>query len=88
VHFVAKLRGRKQVDVLRPRSQNRGEEEGGTDINPLCPRRIRGAHVPHHAQVGAVGMTDEAAAGYYLVKWLSKPYTPSVNPIFDLEKLI
>ena len=39
-------------------------------------------------KVGAVGMTDEAAAGYYLVKWLSKPYTPSVNPIFDLEKLI
>jgi hypothetical protein len=26
-------------------------------------------------KVGAVGMTDEAAAGYYLVKWLSEPYT-------------
>jgi hypothetical protein len=25
--------------------------------------------------VGAVGTTDEAAMGYYLVKWLSKPYT-------------
>ena len=25
--------------------------------------------------VGAVGMTDEAAMGYYLVKWLSEPYT-------------
>jgi hypothetical protein len=24
--------------------------------------------------VGAVGMTDEAAMGYYLVKWLSEPY--------------
>jgi hypothetical protein len=26
-------------------------------------------------QVGAVGTTDEAAMGYYLVKWLSEPYT-------------
>jgi hypothetical protein len=26
-------------------------------------------------QVGAVGTSDEAAMGYYLVKWLSKPYT-------------
>jgi hypothetical protein len=25
--------------------------------------------------VGAVGMTDEAVMGYYLVKWLSEPYT-------------
>ncbi len=26
-------------------------------------------------QVGAVGTSDKAAMGYYLVKWLSKPYT-------------
>jgi hypothetical protein len=26
-------------------------------------------------QVGAVGTSDEAVMGYYLVKWLSKPYT-------------
>ncbi len=25
--------------------------------------------------IGAVGTTDEKAMGYYLVKWLSKPYT-------------
>ena len=25
--------------------------------------------------VGVVGMTNEAAMGYYLVKWLSEPYT-------------
>jgi hypothetical protein len=25
--------------------------------------------------IGAVGMTDKKAMGYYLVKWLSKPYT-------------
>ncbi len=29
--------------------------------------------------VGAVGITDEAAMGYYLVKWLSKPYTLQEN---------
>ncbi len=26
-------------------------------------------------QVGAVGMSDKAAMGYYLIKWLSKPHT-------------
>ncbi len=26
-------------------------------------------------EVGVIGTTDEAAMGYYLVKWLSKPYT-------------
>jgi hypothetical protein len=26
-------------------------------------------------QVGAVGTTDKALMGYYLVKWLSEPYT-------------
>ncbi len=29
----------------------------------------------HEGQVGAVGTSDKAAMGYYLVKWLSKPYT-------------
>ncbi len=31
--------------------------------------------IVHEGEVGAVGTTDEAVAGYYLVKWLSKPYT-------------
>jgi hypothetical protein len=26
-------------------------------------------------QIGAIGTTDKAAMGYYLVRWLSKPYT-------------
>ena len=29
----------------------------------------------HEGEVGAVGTTDEAANGYYLVKWISEPYT-------------
>ena len=31
--------------------------------------------IVREGEVGAVGMTDEAATGYYLIKWLSKPYT-------------
>jgi hypothetical protein len=44
-------------------------------------RCILNAHVAcmslmmREGHVAAVGMTDEAAMGYYLVKWLSKPYT-------------
>ena len=29
----------------------------------------------HEGDIGAVGMEDEAPMGYYLVCWLSKPYT-------------
>ncbi len=29
----------------------------------------------HEGQVGAVGKSDEAVMGYYLIKWLSEPYT-------------
>ena len=29
----------------------------------------------HIGEVGAVGTTDATAMGYYMVKWLSKPYT-------------
>ena len=31
--------------------------------------------IVHKGEFGAVGTTDKAAVGYYLVKWLSKPYT-------------
>ena len=30
-------------------------------------------------EVGAVGPKDVAAMGYYLVKWLSEPYTLQVD---------
>ncbi len=29
----------------------------------------------HEGHIGAVGMTDKKVMGYYLIKWLSKPYT-------------
>ena len=31
--------------------------------------------IVHKGEFGAVGTTDEAAVGCYLVKWLSEPYT-------------
>jgi hypothetical protein len=31
--------------------------------------------IVHEGKVGAIGMADDAAMGYYVVKWLSKPYT-------------
>ena len=31
--------------------------------------------IMHEGKVGAVGTTNEAAMGYYLVKWHSKQYT-------------
>ncbi len=30
-------------------------------------------------EVGAVGMSDEAAMGYYVVEWLSEPYSLQVD---------
>jgi hypothetical protein len=31
-------------------------------------------------KMGAIGMADEAALGYYVVKWLSDPYTLQEEP--------
>ncbi len=75
--FVAKLRGRKQLEVLHSCSQNGGGQEGGMDVNPFCSQCVQGAMSlsMREGEVGAVGTTNEAAAGYYLVKWPSKPYT-------------
>ncbi len=36
---------------------------------------VRMSPMMREGQVGAVGLSDEAAMGYYLVKWLSEPYT-------------
>ena len=36
---------------------------------------VRMSFIMHEGEVGAVGTTDEVAMGYYLIKWLSKPYT-------------
>ncbi len=30
-------------------------------------------------EVGALGTTDEAAMGYYLVEWLSEPYSLQID---------
>jgi hypothetical protein len=35
--------------------------------------------ITREGEVGVVGMTDEVAMGYYLVKWLSEPYTLQVD---------
>jgi hypothetical protein len=47
------------------------------DVNPFCSQCVQGAMSlsMREGEVGAVGTTNEAAAGYYLVKWPSKPYT-------------
>jgi hypothetical protein len=73
---------------LHPCSQNRGGQEGGTEVNQFCPQRVRGAHVTHRerGKVGAVGTTNEAAAGYYLVKWLSEPIQRACPGLFPLGK--
>ncbi len=35
----------------------------------------------HEGEVGVVGTTNEAAMGYYLVKWLSEPYTLQTDTV-------
>ena len=37
--------------------------------------------IMREGEIGAVGTTNEAAMGYYLVKWLSEPYTLQTDTV-------
>ncbi len=68
-----------EIFQLAPRTED--DKKGARDSN-LCILDAMEARISlmmHTDDVGAVGMTDEAAIGYYLVKWLSKPYMLQVD---------
>ncbi len=53
------------------------DEKGARDsiccmLNPL---EVGMSLMIHEGEVGAIGTTDKAAMGYYILKWLSKPYS-------------
>jgi hypothetical protein len=41
----------------------------------LSALEVRMSLMTREGKVSAVGTNDEAAMGYYLIKWLSNPYT-------------
>jgi hypothetical protein len=64
-----------EIFELAPRTED--DKKGAHDSN-LCildAMEVRISLMMHMDDVGAVGTTDEAVMGYYLVKWLSEPYT-------------
>jgi hypothetical protein len=49
--------------------------------------------IVHEGEIGAIGTTDEAVVGYYLVKWLSESYTlhadtEGMSGIISAEKMV
>ncbi len=55
---------------------NDDDEKGAWDsiICVLYALEARMSLMIREGEVGAVGTTDEAVMGYYVVKWLSEPY--------------
>ena len=54
------------------------ENEKGVRVSMQCVLNAmegRMSMMIREGEVGAIGTEDEAAMGYYLVKWLSEPYT-------------
>ncbi len=58
------------------------EEEKGARDSICCVLNALEARMSlmiREGEVGAVGTTDEAAMGYYIVQWKSKPYALQVD---------
>jgi hypothetical protein len=78
---VAKLRGREQLveSLLVPRTS---DDEWGARESIQCTLIAIETHIllmMREREVGMVGTTDEAGMGYYMVKWISKPYCLQVD---------
>jgi hypothetical protein len=42
----------------------------------------------HEGEMGAIGMADKAVLGYYVVKWLSNPYTLQEETVEGMSGMI
>ena len=95
VRYVAKLRWYKRLEVLRPCSQTEADKkEAQKSIRSVLNAfEACMSLIVHEGKVGAVGMTNEEAAGYCLVKSLSEPYTlhadrEGMSGIISAEKMV
>ena len=61
--------------ALIPKTEADKKEARKSIRSVLNAFKARMSFIMREGEVGAIGMTDKAAAGYYLVKWLSEPYT-------------
>ena len=68
-----------EIFQLAPRTKDDKKGARDSKLFILDAMEARISLMMHTDDVGAVGMTDEAAIGYYLVKWLSKPYMLQVD---------
>ncbi len=79
--IVAKLRGCKQLKDHCPHAKDEADKKVVLESLRCILNAIVACMslMMREGHVGAVGMTDKAVMGYYLVKWLSKPYTLQEN---------
>ena len=64
-----------KVCALIPKTEADKKEVCESILCVLNPHIARMSLIMCEGEVGAVGTTDEAVMGYYLIKWLSEPYT-------------
>ncbi len=64
-----------EIFELVPRTEDEKKGAGESNLCVLCAMEARISLMMRSGDVGAVGTTDKAAMGYYLVKWLTEPYT-------------
>jgi hypothetical protein len=76
-----------RISELVPRTDEdkRGARKGMKCVLDALEARI--SRMVRKGDVGAIGTTDEEAMGYYVVKWLSKPYTLQ-NPTEGMSGVI
>jgi len=68
-----------------------GEDEKGARHSIQCVLNALEARMSlmiREGEVGAIGTADEAAMGYYLVKWLSEPYALQEDTLDGMSGMI
>ncbi len=68
-----------RICQLVPRSPEDEREAQGSNQCVLNAIEVRILMMIKEGEVGAVGTTDEVAMGYYVVRWLSEPYSLQVD---------
>jgi hypothetical protein len=76
------------VCTLVPKTEADKKEAGKSFWCVLNAHIARMSLIMREGEVGAVGVTNEAVMGYYLIKWLSKQYTLKVDTAGSMSRMI
>jgi hypothetical protein len=72
--------------VPKTEADKKGVQESHNSV--LGAMEARMSLMVREGEMGAIGMADEVALGYYVVKWLSDPYMLQEETVEGMSRMI